>query len=77
MLDSSFFHNSTNSLPAEICFFPLHDCTCARAWKDPDNVGMLDKKAPEQNIIYQSTKNILFWYKKNLRKSKMQDEIYF
>ena len=27
-------------------------------------VGMLDKKAPEQNIIYQSTKNILFWYQK-------------
>ena len=51
MLDSSFFHNSTNSLPAEICFFPLHDCTCARAWKNKKTVGMPVKTGPEQNII--------------------------
>ena len=67
MLDSSFFHNSTNSLPAEICFFPLHDCTCARAWKNKKTVGMPVETGPEQNIIT-SPQNDTFLIQKKRRK---------
>ena len=68
MLDSSFFHNSTNSLPAEICFFPLHDCTCARAWKNQKRVGMLVKTGPEQNIITSPQNDTFLIQKKKRRK---------